>query len=124
MKRIFCLLFLILIFLCAPKNSALSEEIEAYNSDVIYLDTAKYLKLALGEVEVEKTENAEKTKELQDMENTLPENSFEGSDEEEQEKKEYTGKFQERPLLKKMIEKGIIRTDIPSYFSSTTTPIS
>ena len=113
MKKIFCLIFTFFIVLLTP---AYSQEISEYNSDIIFLEDIKHSKSALGDdIAPEKTEKLTKPKDLQLIENTLPENYSEEEDDNDLPAKIYTGKFQERPLLKKMIEKGIIRTDIPSY---------
>ncbi|MBQ1612671.1 MAG: ATP-binding protein, partial [Alphaproteobacteria bacterium] len=76
------------------------------------------IKNPVQKIEIRKSDTVkepEKHNELQEVENTLPENNSEGEDIEEQATKTDLGKFEERPLLKKMAEKGILRTDIPSY---------
>ena len=117
MKKIFCLIFLNLIFLLTPANLAYSEDFfeGAYNSDMNFLER---IKNPVQKIEIRKSDTVkepEKHNELQEVENTLPENNSEGEDIEEQATKTDLGKFEERPLLKKMAEKGILRTDIPSY---------
>ena len=116
MKKIFCQIFLIALVIFTPHNMVYSGEYTdgGYNSDQIFLDSFRPKPVEIKQV-IRENPNNEEDADLRKWESLLPENISE-EDEDEPDKTTLTVPVsEERPLFKKLLEKGIIRTDIPSY---------
>ena len=115
MKKIFCQLILLSVLILMSGNEVLSLETSdgGYEADKIYLENIRNL-----EAEPESAERViQQRTELELLDNSLPENRMDDDDEDvlPQTKTDLSDLSDERPLFKKLMEKKIIRTDIPSY---------
>ena len=118
MKKIFCQIFLIALIIFTPYSIAYSEEYTdgGYNGDQIFLDSFRPKPIEIKQ-EIKNTPYIdEEDEDLREWESSLPENiSEEDEDIKPAQQKTTPSSPEERPLFKKLLEKGIIRTDIPSY---------
>lgn len=119
MKKIFCQIVCIYVLIFTISGnvvSAIETGDGAYHLDQIFIENLK---------KTIKTEEANKLFKKDDVgfesqETKLPENRMDDTDEVDKEflfqtQKPVAESYEDRPLFKKMLEKGIIRTDIPSY---------
>jgi len=117
-KKIFCVLFIVSIILLTPNNISYAQDMYqgAYNSDVNFLENIKNPAIIKISEPIKTEKIKENTENLQILENKLPENNSEEDEYTETTPlKTFTSKEKEHPLFKKMLEKGVIRTDIPTY---------
>ena len=122
MKKIFCQIFLIGLLIITPYASARSEEFTdgAYSSDQIYLDGFRTKEIIINKEEP--ITSSDEDEDLSQWEKSLPEYQSEEDEDSDNnvinipQTKPAQKISEERPLFKKMIEKGIIRTDIPIYW--------
>lgn len=114
MKKKICLYSLIL-FLLLPPLAAKSDDLdnEGYVSDILFLNSkTNTQKLIVQDTQIDN----ESAQNLQKIDDNLPENKSEEDEDNQQDTKtDKSPDSSERPLYKKLLEKGIIRTDIPSY---------
>ena len=118
MNKIFCQIFLIALLSVTPNVNAECSEYSdgTYSGDQIYLESMRPKPV---EVKVEPTKkvDGDEDMDLREWEISLPENQTEDDETDVAAPKieKVQDAVDERPLFKKMLEKGIIRTDIPSY---------
>ena len=124
MKKNFKLIIFVAILTMFTQLPAISSENggNLYNADTIYLENRINPKSPKTDLQSKK--NASDNSDLDDIDEKLPENSSEDTDINEFPNNTLSNeilnatKAEEKPLFKKLAEKNIIRTDIPSYLLS------
>lgn len=118
MKKIFCQIFFITLLIVTPQISANATDLSdgAFHADEIFLDSFRPKEIIINKEEP--IESNDEDEDLRQWEKSLPE--YQSEEDEDtaniQQTKPAQKASDERPLFKKMLEKGIIRTDIPIYW--------